>query len=198
MLRFSQEQTQKAAKILARGFIDDPTFSFILPQSETRLEALTAFFQLFVADGIKRGEVVFAPEEQGVSVWYPTEVAVYDDQFEETFAKVVSIASHFGGLEAGERFEQIGKKVEASEPVAPHCEVLWIALVPEARGKGIGGSLLQPVINYSNAKKVGCYLVSSNPRNISFYEKHGFRRVSPIQINDTHFMTGMWREPAEN
>jgi ribosomal protein S18 acetylase RimI-like enzyme len=198
MLRSSSMQTQTGAKILAQGFFDDPMFAFIFPQFETRLEALTAFFQLFVADGIKRGKVVYAPGEQGLCIWYPADVSVFDNQFEETLAEIASITTHFGGSEAGERFEQIGNKVGASEPASPHCEVLWIALIPQARGKGIGGSLLQPALNSSDTNKVGCYLVSSNSRNISFYERHGFRKVSPIQVSETYSMSGMWREPAEN
>ncbi|NJR24507.1 MAG: GNAT family N-acetyltransferase [Richelia sp. CSU_2_1] len=51
------------------------------------------------------------------------------------------------------------------EPTETHCEVFFIGLKPPARGKGIGKSLLQPVLDDADTKKVGCYLVSSNPRN---------------------------------
>ena len=197
LLRISEQQIQKIAKILAQAFVEDPMFSFIFPKSETRLQALNACFQPFVADGVSRGEVVLAPEEQGVCIWYPPEVSVFDDRFEEIVAEVIFITSQFGGQEAAERFEQLANQVGAKEPTVPRCEVLWIALLPKARGKGIGGSLLLPALNCADTKQVGCYLVSSNRRNISFYERHGFQKNCLIQVSDMYSMTGMWRDPVE-
>ncbi|MBW4422693.1 MAG: GNAT family N-acetyltransferase [Myxacorys californica WJT36-NPBG1] len=81
----------------------------------------------------------------------------------------------------------------AYEPTESRCEVLWIALVPEARGRGLGGHLLQSALDAGDAQGVGSYLVSSNPRNLSFYGRHGFRKISSIQISPTYSMTGMWR-----
>jgi ribosomal protein S18 acetylase RimI-like enzyme len=196
-LRISEHQIPTAAKILARGFVDDPMFCFIFPKSETRLQALEAFFELFVADGIKRGEVILDRKEQGACIWYPPEVSVFDEQFEEMLGEIISIASRFGGLESAERFEQLANQVGVNEPTVSRCEVLWIALLPEARGKGIGSSLLLPALNKADTKKVGCYLVSSNPRNISFYERHGFRKNCLIQVSDTYSMMGMWRDFVE-
>ncbi len=185
----SQTQIQQAAKILAQGFIDDSSFSFIFGETENKLEALNAFFEIFVTDAMQRGKVILALEEQGACVWYPAEVPIFNEQFEQTLAEITSIISHFGGLEAGKRFEELIQKVGANEPKVPHCEVFFIALKPEARGKGIGESLLKPVLNYADTKQVGCYLVSSNPRNISFYERHGFYKFCPIEISDSYSKT---------
>jgi ribosomal protein S18 acetylase RimI-like enzyme len=190
----TQIQIQQGAKILAEGFIDDPSFDFIFGGTENKLEALNAFFEIFLTDAMQRGEVIIAPEEQGACVWYPAEVPIFNEQFEETLAEVVSTISHISGLETGNRFQELIQKVGAKEPQAPHCEVFFICLKPEARGKGVGKSLLKPVLNYADTKKVGCYLVSSNPRNISFYERHGFYKFCPIEISDSYSMTGMWRD----
>ncbi|BDA69347.1 GCN5-related N-acetyltransferase [Calothrix sp. PCC 7716] len=190
----SQIQIQQGASILAHGFIDDPSFDFIFGEAENKLEALNAFFEIFLTDATQRGEVIIAPEEQGACVWYPAEVPIFNEQFEDTLAEVVSTISHISGLEAGNRFQELIQKVGAKEPQAPHCEVFFICLKPEARGKGVGKSLLKPVLNYADTKKVACYLVSSNPRNISFYERHGFYKFCPIEISDSYSMTGMWRD----
>ena len=57
MLKVSQTTIPLAAKILARGFFDDPLLSFIFPKTGNRLDALAAFFQVFLADTVQRGEV---------------------------------------------------------------------------------------------------------------------------------------------
>ena len=52
--------------------------------------------------------------------------------------------------------------------------------MPEARGKNVGGLLVQQVI--SNAKARGCaevalYLVKHTEHNLPFYQKYGFQAV---------------------
>ncbi|WP_156114242.1 hypothetical protein [Myxosarcina sp. GI1] len=54
MEKISTNQTLLSASILARGFVDDPMWKFILPRSQNRLEILAAMFEVFVDDGIKR------------------------------------------------------------------------------------------------------------------------------------------------
>jgi ribosomal protein S18 acetylase RimI-like enzyme len=194
MLKNSQAQIQKTAQILTQGFIDDPSFTFIFGDNTNKYQALNAFFELFVTDAIQRGEIIIAPEEQGACLWYPAEVEIFNDQFEQILTEIISTISNFCGQESGKRFEEIIQKVGVSEPEAPHCEVFFIGLKPEARGKGLGESLLKPVLNYADTKQFACYLVSSNSRNISFYERHGFQKFCPIEIHDSYSMTGMWRD----
>jgi ribosomal protein S18 acetylase RimI-like enzyme len=194
MLKNSQTQIQKTAQILTQGFIDDPSFAFIFGENANKFQALNAFFELFATDAMQRGEIIIAPEEQGACIWYPAEVEIFNEQFEQMLAEIISTTSHFCGMESGKRFEELIQQVGASEPEVPHCEVFFIALKPESRGKGIGESLLKPVLNYADTKKNGCYLVSSNSRNISFYERYGFQKFCPIEISDSYSMTGMWRD----
>ncbi|MDX2229790.1 MAG: GNAT family N-acetyltransferase [Leptolyngbyaceae cyanobacterium bins.349] len=194
------EKIQSVAAILARAFVDDPMFEFIFPDDTTRLQTLMAFFRPFVADGINRGKVLLASANQGVCIWYPAEVCVFDDEFEAVINQAIAISTCFGGTESGLRCEHLANQVGAYEPSDPRCEVLWIALLPEARGQGLGGHLLQPALDTADAQGLGSYLVSSNVRNHSFYERHGFRKRDVIQISPGYFMTGMWRalSPTEN
>lgn len=182
MLRITERQRQLAADILARGFFDDPMWSFILPTPQNRLQVLTAMFEVFVQDGINRGEVLLAPKEQGVIVWYPACISVFGDAFADIETEISAIAAHFGAVKAVERLEKIGRKVQPKAPTIPHHEIFWIALLPEARGKGVGNRLLRPVLDDADAENVGCYLVSSNPRNITVYQRHGFRRSLSVML----------------
>jgi ribosomal protein S18 acetylase RimI-like enzyme len=190
---FSEIQPVEA--ILARAFVDDPMFEFTFPDPTTRLQALTAFFQPFVVDGNKRGNIVLAPANQGACIWYSADVPLIDDAFEAALGEVIAIASHYGGTESAQRFEHLATQVTAHEPTDPRYEVLWIALFPEARGRGLGGQLLQPVLTAADAQGTGSYVVSSNIRNHSFYMRHGFRKQSSIAISPHYSMTGMWRVP---
>ncbi|WP_193198865.1 GNAT family N-acetyltransferase [Nostoc sp. MG11] len=193
MLRNPSVQIQQVANILTESFLDDPSFSFVFGENSYQVSALNAFFEIFVTDAMQRGEIMIAPDEQGACIWYPAEVEIFNEQFEDTVGKIIYAISEIAGKESGKRFEQLIEKVGQNEPTQKHCEVFFIGLKPSARRKGIGKSLLKPVLDYADTNQVGCYLVSSNPRNISFYERHGFQKYCPIEISNSYSMTGMWR-----
>lgn len=61
-----------------------------------------------------------------------------------------------------------------------YCQLEELIVAPEARGKNIGGLLVQRTID--NARKRGCadyglYLVETTEDNRPFYEKYGFIAV---------------------
>lgn len=189
----SSAQIQQVAKILTASFIDDPSFSFIFGDNSSQASALNAFFELFATDAMQRGKIEIAPDEQGACIWYSAEVDIFNEQFEVVLGKIINAIAEIAGQEPSKRFEQIIEKLSESEPTQKHCEVFFIGLKPSARNKGIGKSLLKPVLDYADTNQVGCYLVSSNARNISFYERHGFQKYCPIEISSSYSMTGMWR-----
>ena len=87
-------------------------------------------------------------------------------------------------------------RVEKHHPTEPHWYLEAIGCVPEARGQGVGGTLLEPVLARCDAEGLPAYLESSNPRNISFYERHGFatRPLFPLPPG-CPVITPMWRDP---
>lgn len=193
MQKISTDRTLLAANILARGFVDDPMWKFILPKTQNRLQILTAMFEVFVDDGIKRGEVLLASNRQGAIIWYPYQVNIFDNTFANVEAKINAIAYDFQEFDAVQRLSKIGQKIQPLAPIIPHHEIFWIATLPEFRGKGVGSRLLKPIINDANAQKIGCHLVSSNPNNTSFYEYHGFKQYSLILIDSELTLIEMWR-----
>ncbi|MEM7712749.1 MAG: GNAT family N-acetyltransferase [Cyanobacteria bacterium P01_A01_bin.68] len=198
MILESQTQIKRIARILAESFMDDPSFKFTYGENVKKIQALDAFFELFVNDAMQRGEIVIAPEDQGVCIWYPESVEIFNKQFEQILVDVASTVYNFAGEESGKRFEHLIQTIGDKEPERTHCEVFFIGLKPEARGKGIGQNLIKPVLDYADKNQVSCYLVSSSSRNISFYERHGFQKYCPIKISDSYSMTGMWRDFANN
>jgi ribosomal protein S18 acetylase RimI-like enzyme len=186
---------QTAIRVLAQGFFDDPMLSFLFPDPDSRMEALTHWFQVFAQDGYQRGTVTLEPTGQGAIIWYPAEIEVFDDGFNDLLSHAAAIVAQFSGADGLNRFEQLGEIVMGSAPDTPHYEVFWLALHPDARGQGLGGLLLQSALDQADATQTGCHLVSSNPRNVSFYERYGFHRRRSLQVGDTLPLTSLWREP---
>jgi predicted N-acetyltransferase YhbS len=55
--------------------------------------------------------------------------------------------------------------------------LLFLAVLgvdPELQGQGIGGALLQPVLDRADQHELPCYLETVEPSNLPFYSRHGF------------------------
>jgi ribosomal protein S18 acetylase RimI-like enzyme len=198
MFENSSTPISTIAQVLAESFSDDPSFNLVFDQNPNRLSAIHAFFEPFVADASKRGKIIMAPDLQGACIWYPAEVEIFDEQFEQVLMEIIKTIAKFAGEESGQRFQHLIEQLGNNEPQQSHCEVFFLGLKPSARGKGIGQDLLKSVLDYADKNQHPCYLVSSNSRNISFYERHGFEKYCPIKISDTYSMTGMWRDFVTN
>jgi ribosomal protein S18 acetylase RimI-like enzyme len=75
---------------------------------------------------------------------------------------------------------------------------LWLLAVDPARqGRGIGGALLEPVLEGADASGLPCALETMTERNVRFYEKHGFGvvRQAPSPLGGPRCWA-MRREPS--
>jgi ribosomal protein S18 acetylase RimI-like enzyme len=60
---------------------------------------------------------------------------------------------------------------------------LWaVGVDPPNQGRGIGGRLIEPILARASADGTACYLETGMEKNISFYEKHGFRVVGEGRV----------------
>jgi len=77
-----------------------------------------------------------------------------------------------------------------------HWYLLLLGVDPPRQGQGVGGSLIEPILRRADAEGRACYLETMKPRNVTFYQKHGFAVVVEGDTSDggLHFWT-MRRNP---
>jgi ribosomal protein S18 acetylase RimI-like enzyme len=78
-------------------------------------------------------------------------------------------------------------------PHEPHWYLPFIATDPIWRGQGLGALLMKHVLRRCDEEGIAAYLESSNPRNISLYERHGFEIIGNIQSGSSPVLTPMLR-----
>ncbi len=85
--------------------------------------------------------------------------------------------------------------METQHPTdAAHWYLLGLATRRDRQGQGIGGRLLSFGLARVDAERLPAYLESSNPRNISLYERHGFRITRRLDLpKGAPTATAMWR-----
>ena len=69
-----------------------------------------------------------------------------------------------------------------------------IGVDPMSRGLGVGSALLRTALAVCDDDGLPAYLESTNPRNVSLYERHGFKVVGQVQHGTCPAFTPMVRE----
>lgn len=183
---------QGAVDALVRGFADDPLFAWMCPDPERRPEFLKRFLEPCFRSGLSRGNTYVLSDWGGAALWGPPDVAYFDEA--DLLALIEAMA--FG---AGHRVDDVGGPLtELTElhPSEPHFYLDTLALDPGHRGKGLGGPLIAPILQTCDREGLPAYLESSNPRNLSFYERHGFEVRHHLDMPDGPRVHTMWREPG--
>ena len=88
-------------------------------------------------------------------------------------------------------FEQMGEY----HPEEPCWHLAFIAVDPAQTGNGYGSKMLEHTLKACDADKKLAYLESTNPANITLYQRHGFELVGEIQAGSSPVLYPMRREP---
>ena len=68
-----------------------------------------------------------------------------------------------------------------------------IGVDPVYQGRGYGGALMAHALQQIDEEHLPAYLESSNPRNISLYERHGFETLGEVQLGSSPTFVPMLR-----
>jgi GNAT superfamily N-acetyltransferase len=176
------ESWRDASAALAAAFYDDPVLSWLIPAERRRLGALERFFAIEARDivlGHGRSVGCRAPGGQlaGVALVLPGEKwrtpikvqVTHGPQIARIFGRRVPAA--LGVL----------TKMEARHPREPHVYLPYIGVVPAHQGRGMGASLLAPVLDGCDESGLPAYLEASSPRSAVLYRRLGFETVDVIR-----------------
>jgi GNAT superfamily N-acetyltransferase len=170
------------------AFITDPLGRFAWPAPHQYLDAMPLAARAFAGASFEHGTADVAADFGGAGLWLPPDVHPDGDALEKVFRDTAK-PEHLDDLLA--TFE----KMSDWHPEERHWYLPMIGVEPNAQGRGLGGALLRHAVARSDEDGVMAYLESSNPRNISLYERHGFEAMGRIQIGACPLVTPMLRRP---
>lgn len=187
------DDVEATAADLATAFLDDPMTSWLagIADPAARHAALIdGFFRPALLVGRRKGHTYRGAD--GASIWAPPDVEMLPEADLPEFIGPFVAAL---GPEALDRLAALGAMVADRHPHdGPHAYLFILGVA--APGGGRGGALLAPVLERCDADGCGAYLESSNQRNVSFYERHGFQvRWEARPTEDGPLLQGMWRDP---
>jgi ribosomal protein S18 acetylase RimI-like enzyme len=195
--KLRRDQVEDSSHVLTRAFDDDPVFRYLYPGPRRRRWSCHGFLRSIVRDALPFSEVWAAVDDGGVVAtagWLPE--GAYPPSRLRAVRKLVGA---WDSLLTPHTFRDGLRYLTETEnlhPKGPHWYLAVIGVEPERQGEGLGGKLLDAVLDRLDTSGVPAYLETSTEGNVAWYRHHGFEvqhEVRPARAGPP--MWTMWREP---
>ena len=175
--------------IIVLAFATDPMARWCWPRSETYLDIMPSFTKAFGGGAFTNDSAYYTDNLSGVALWLPPGVSADEEQMGRIVDDTAPAAIK-------DDLFQVMETMSGYHPDEPHWYLPLIGVDPAHQGNGIGGMLLQHALQKCDAEQSLAYLESSNPRNISLYQRFGFVPLGEIQVGSSPTLVPMLRRPA--
>ena len=175
-----------AISTIVLGFAADPMARWVWADQTEYLSVMPRFARAFGGRAFEHGSADITEGARAAALWLPPGV-------EPDEAAMNAIMEPTLRPEIAEDMDVILKGMADHHPDEPHWYLPLIAADPKWMGQGLGAALMKHALRRCDEQGVAAYLESSNPRNISLYERHGFKIVGRIQSGSSPVLTPMLR-----
>ncbi|NER22545.1 MAG: GNAT family N-acetyltransferase [Symploca sp. SIO1C2] len=200
IVRLKSSDFAIASERLSAAFSQDPLISHFLPEdTAAKQRALKHLSMGFLNFAQPYGHIyTTADEPKGVAIWLPPEA------FQITFLQLWQALTsgllispfYMRWTRIKDFLALLNTEIQMQEKLSPepHWYLGMLGVSPKCQGQGIGGILLQPVLAESDRTKIPCYLETTTPSAVRFYQRHGFEVVHQGMFVD-HEYWAMKRYP---
>ena len=186
--KLDPSQLEAASNALIMGFSSDPFQRWLMPDPTIYYKNFKKWthntcLQSFSAQGVYGDE-----NNYGTAAWFPPRFDIDHTHISETYKDIPKDRIE----EAFKIFEEIG---ESRVHDAWYLE--YLAVDPSKQGSGLGSLILKESLKVIDELGEAAYLESSNPKNMSLYERFGFRFLKKIQVGSSPELNTMFRQPKK-
>jgi GNAT superfamily N-acetyltransferase len=168
------------------GFAADPMTRWVWPDSSEYLRMMPRFVKAFGGRAFEYGTAYITEGVRAAALWLPPGV-------EPDEAAMGAVLEGALRPEIAEDLGVILKGMAEHHPHEPHWYLPLVAADPNWIGQGLGALLMKHALRRCDEEGIAAYLESTNPRNISLYERHGFKIIGKIQSGSSPVMAPMLR-----
>ena len=194
--RAPRTDADRVGATLADAFSDDPVIGWLIPfDVDNRADRLVMFFTSMARSYLRRDKHVYlAGDGMGAAMWSaPGSWAL---PMTEVARETVPAMRAFGRNLPRALRTQL--EAEAGHPKDPkHWYLGYLGVRCDSQGQGTGSRMLREVLDQADTAGVPAYLESSNEKNLTLYERHGFAvTTSYPALGRGPTIWRMWRDPA--
>ena len=177
-----------AIDVVVLAFSTDPAARWTWPDPQQYLTHFPPFVEAFGGKAFAHGSAYYVDGYAGAALWLPPDVHPDEDALTTLLQRTVpeqKLKDVFAAFEQMARYH----------PSEPHWYLPLIGVDPFHQGKGYGAALMQHALIPCDRDRTLAYLESTNPKNISLYERHGFELLGTIQVGASAPLFPMLRKP---
>lgn len=178
-----------AISTIVLGFATDPMTRWVWPDSSEYFRTMPQFVEAFGGRAFEHGTAYVTERAHAAALWLPPGV-------EPDEAAMGALMARTLRPEIAEDIAAVLEQMARYHPTGPLWYLPLIAADPNWSGHGLGGALMQHALRRCDQEGIPAYLESSNPRNIPFYQRHGFEIIGQIQHGSSPTLTPMLRAPC--
>ncbi len=178
---------ERAVATIVLAFATDPMARWSIPDPAVYLKCFPALVRAFGGNAFGHRAGHHVGDFAGAALWLPP--GVHPDE-----AAVMAIMQEAGRPERQADAAAVFEQMARCHPAEPHWYLPLIGVDPARQGRGLGSALLAHALRECDRQHVAAYLESSNPANISLYERHGFEQIGNIQVGSSPTLVPMLRK----
>jgi GNAT superfamily N-acetyltransferase len=177
-----------AIDVVVRAFRADPAARWLYPDSNQYSVNFPNFVKVFGGKAFEHGSAYTIDDYAGAALWLPPQVHPDEEALAELIQR--SVPEH--------RLEEVFavfQQMDSYHPSEPHWYLPLIGVDPAQQGGGYGSALMEHALIQCDRDQKLAYLESSNPKNITLHERHGFELLGTIQVGGSPPICPMRRKP---
>jgi ribosomal protein S18 acetylase RimI-like enzyme len=154
---------ERAVAVLTLAFSADPVTRWTYPEPAQYLALFPVLVRAFGGGAFTEGTARHVENYAGAALWLPP-------------GKELDEAAMEASLPPGREgeFAPVFEAMASYHPQEPHWYLPLIGVDPARHRNGYGAALLQDTLRRCDQDHVAAYLESTNPGNITLYQRHGF------------------------
>jgi ribosomal protein S18 acetylase RimI-like enzyme len=180
MKRATLADVDRIKNILVVSFKSDPHLIFLLQQSKNARK-LDILIDYVVDQTFRQGEIYLSDDKSAVALWdFETNEKMSFHYIWRNLAFLARI-----GIKSVTRIVKSEARIHKNFRKYPHyCHLYMIGVLPEAQGKGLASTLMNPMLQRMQEKSIPVFLETANLRNVEIYKKKGFKIFEALTIGD--------------
>ena len=174
----SPDAREVGLSTIVTAFAADPLLRWILPSADKYLNHSAGIFDGFGGVAFDAGTAYQVADFAGVALWVPPSHAQHHDNDDAEFS------SSLTQFVVPQRMEEVATVLTQMQSYHPDYDCWYLPLIgvdPGHQGRGLGAQLMKYALASCDEAGLPAYLESSNPANISLYERFGFEVMGRIQ-----------------
>jgi ribosomal protein S18 acetylase RimI-like enzyme len=184
--RLGAEEAPEVIDVLCESFYDYPVMRYVIGEADDYGRRLHQLVTLFVMARVYRGETALGiPRERGGGLLGVATIS--DPRIDLSPPETADLREQVWaalGEEARARYSAFGQATTPFEQVPPHLHLNMIGTRTEARGRGLGGRLLDAVheISTEDPGSTGVTLTTEVAGNVALYRRFGYDVVGSARV----------------